>query len=62
MRFHKRHDLRRVGSASWAKNALANLKISLVRFSSAFSLRSRFSWRRSGCRGGEGPTAKLGAA
>ena len=43
MRFHKRHDLRRVGSASWAKNALANLKISLVRFSSAFSLRSRFS-------------------
>jgi hypothetical protein len=33
-----------------------------VRFSSAFSLRSRFSWRRSGCRGGEGPTAKLGAA
>jgi hypothetical protein len=43
MRFHKRHDLRRVESASWAKNALANLKISLVRFSSAFSLRSRFS-------------------
>jgi hypothetical protein len=43
MRFHKRHDLRRVGSASWAKNALANLKISLVRFSSAFSLRSLLS-------------------
>jgi hypothetical protein len=43
MLIHKRHDLRRVGSASWAKNELANRKISLVRFSSAFSLRSRFS-------------------
>lgn len=43
MCFHKRHDLRRVGSASWAKNELANRRISLVRFSSVFSLRSRFS-------------------
>jgi hypothetical protein len=34
---------RRVGSASWAKNALANRKILLVRFSSTFSRRSRFS-------------------
>jgi hypothetical protein len=38
MRFHERHHLRRVGSASLAKNALANRKISLVRLNAAYSL------------------------
>ena len=42
MCFYKRHDLRRVGSAPGRKRA-RQPQISLVRFNSAFSLRSRFS-------------------
>src|SRR5581483_1086733 len=40
---HDLHDRRRVGSSSEAKKALAALRISLARLSSAFSLRSRRS-------------------
>jgi hypothetical protein len=41
MGLHERHDLRQVGLLG--ENALANLKVSLVRINSAFSLRGRFS-------------------
>jgi hypothetical protein len=39
----QRDVLRRVGSACWLKTALANREISLMRFNSAFFLRSRLS-------------------
>ena len=48
MLVHELQYRRRIGSSSWAKKALATLRISLARRSSAFSRRSATSSSRSG--------------